>query len=385
MNNPESARKTVRQVSHRVTYVSVSVMVAISQVILLGFNKSITAQIIPDNTLGNESSVVTPETIKGIDSERISGGAVRGSNLFHSFQEFNIGEGRGGYFENPAVIENIFSRVTGSNPSEILGTLGVLGNANLFFLNPNGIIFGQNASLDVRGSFLATTADSIVFPDGNRFSAVNPDVPPLLTVNVQQPIGFEFEGREGIITNAADLAVAARQILSLSGSKVTTIGNLTAPGGKVELLGTNSIALLEDATIDVSAPTGGGTILIGKNENDIATAGSINIGADVTIKADGLLEGNGGIVKIEAEEIVEFEGSISATGENPGEVVLDALTVINHGAINLGAENSQQEKASEDGIESTCCEVDPSRYPLTLLPSLKKRSLLTPRRTVESS
>ncbi len=71
------------------------------------------AQIIPDETLGAESSVVTPDNINGIESGlaegealrvRISGGAVRGSNLFHSFREFNIGEGRGGYFENPAAI-----------------------------------------------------------------------------------------------------------------------------------------------------------------------------------------------------------------------------------------------------------------------------------------
>ena len=143
----------------RLSYFSLSAIVAIAQVVILGFNRSITAQIIPDNTLGTESSVVTPDNVNGIESDKISGGAVRGSNLFHSFREFNIGEGRGGYFENPAVIKNIFSRVTGNNPSEIMGRLGVLGNANLFFMNPNGIIFGENASLDIRGSFLATTID----------------------------------------------------------------------------------------------------------------------------------------------------------------------------------------------------------------------------------
>ena len=91
------------------------------------------AEIIPDETLGAESSVVTPDNIKGLESDRISGGAKRGSNLFHSFREFNIGEGKGGYFQSRAAIKNIFSRVTGSNPSNILGTLGVLGSANLFF------------------------------------------------------------------------------------------------------------------------------------------------------------------------------------------------------------------------------------------------------------
>ena len=291
--------------------------IAVSSVTVSCRESIVLAQIIPDDTLGAESSVVTPDRIKGIESERISGGAVRGNNLFHSFSEFNIGEGRGGYFENPTAIENIFSRVTGSNPSEILGTLGVLGNANLFFLNPNGIIFGDNASLDLRGSFLATTADNILFPDGNKFSAVNPDVPSLLTVNVQQPIGLEFEGKEGIITNAADLAVASRQTLSLSGRDVATTGSLTAPGGKVEVLGTNSVALLEDANIDVSAPTGGGTVLIGgdfQGQGTIPNAKRTYVGDRVTINADTLNYGNGGKVIVWADEVTGFYGSISARG-----------------------------------------------------------------------
>ncbi|NJP20341.1 MAG: filamentous hemagglutinin N-terminal domain-containing protein, partial [Hydrococcus sp. CRU_1_1] len=107
----------------------------------------------PDRTLGSQRSIVQPNVIlNGIPSDRISGGARRGINLFHSFREFNIDEGRGAYFTNPSGVENILSRVTGTNHSNILGTLGVLGNANLFLINPNGIIFGQNASLDVKGS-----------------------------------------------------------------------------------------------------------------------------------------------------------------------------------------------------------------------------------------
>ncbi len=294
-----------------------AIAIALGGVTVLCWESIVSAQIIPDETLGAESSVVTPDRIKEIESDRISGGAVRGSNLFHSFREFNIGEGRGGYFANPAAIENIFSRVTGSNPSEILGTLGVLGNANLFFLNPNGIIFGSNASLDIRGSFLGTTADSIVFPDGNHFSATNPETPSLLTVNVQQPIGLQFEGQEGIITNAADLAVASRQTLSLSGSDVATTGNLTAPGGRVEVLGTNSVALLEDATIDVSAPTGGGTVLIGgdfQGKGQVSNAKRTYVGNNASINADASIDGNGGKVIVWADEVTGFDGNISARG-----------------------------------------------------------------------
>ncbi|WP_366934754.1 filamentous hemagglutinin N-terminal domain-containing protein [Microcoleus sp. PH2017_29_MFU_D_A] len=68
-------------------------------------------------------------------------------------------------------IANIFTRVTGGQPSNILGTLGVLGNANLFLINPRGLIFGPNARLDLRGSFVASTAESIVFNNGFEFSS----------------------------------------------------------------------------------------------------------------------------------------------------------------------------------------------------------------------
>src|SRR4028118_2325718 len=100
------------------------------------------AQILPDSSLGAESSRTVPDTINNLPSDRITGGAIRGVNLFHSLREFSIPQGRGAYFENPSGIANIFTRVTGNNPSNILGNLGVLGNSNLFLINPKGIVFG---------------------------------------------------------------------------------------------------------------------------------------------------------------------------------------------------------------------------------------------------
>jgi filamentous hemagglutinin family protein len=117
---------------------------------------------IPDATLGAERSVITQNTnVKGLPADLIEGGATRGVNLFHSFDQFNVGEGSRVYFANPTGIENIFTRVIGNNQSNILGTLGVNGGANLFLLNPNGIIFGLNARLDVSGSFVGSTASSL--------------------------------------------------------------------------------------------------------------------------------------------------------------------------------------------------------------------------------
>jgi filamentous hemagglutinin family protein len=195
-----------------------------------------TGQIIPDSTLGAESSVVTPNTdINGIPSTQIDGGAIRGTNLFHSFREFNIDSGQGAYFSNPAGIQTILSRVTGSNPSNIQGTLGVLGNANLFFLNPNGIVFGPNSRLDVRGSFVATTADSLGFDNGWEFSATNPSLPPLLTINI--PVGLHYRTQQpGAIINAENLAVQPGQNITLVGGTVVATGQLQAPGGQISLL-----------------------------------------------------------------------------------------------------------------------------------------------------
>ncbi|NMG19971.1 filamentous hemagglutinin N-terminal domain-containing protein [Brasilonema bromeliae] len=200
--------------------------------VIFSWNSAV-AQIVPDKTLGTESSVVTPNVdIKGLPSDRIDGGAIRGANLFHSFQEFGIREGRGAYFSNPAGIENIFSRVTGNNSSNINGKLGVLGNANLFLLNPNGIIFGPNASLDIGGSFVGSTANSLNFGNGQQFSATNPTAPPLLTVTV--PLGVQFnQAQPSAIVNSGNLLAGTGQNLTLLGGTVVSTGQLSAPGGQV--------------------------------------------------------------------------------------------------------------------------------------------------------
>ena len=156
------------------------------------------AQITPDGTLGSESTIVSPnQTIENLPADLIQGGAARGSNLFHSFLEFNVNEGQRVYFGNPTGIDRILSRVTGSDISDIFGTLGVNGGADLFLINPNGIIFGPNAQLDISGSFVGSSAESIIFNEF-EFSAINPTAPPLLTVNFS-PTGLRFGANAGDI------------------------------------------------------------------------------------------------------------------------------------------------------------------------------------------
>ncbi|MGC9506114.1 filamentous hemagglutinin N-terminal domain-containing protein, partial [Baaleninema sp.] len=205
------------------------------------------AQITPDATLGTEASVVTPNaSVNGNPATLIEGGATRGANLFHSFQEFNVNSFESVYFNNPANIQNILSRVTGNNISNIDGVLGVNGSANLFLLNPNGILFGSGASLDISGSFFASTADSLVFENNAEFSATNPASAPLLTVSV--PVGVQLGNSPGTIRGTeASLEIRQRETLALLGGTIDLDGvQISAPGGRVLLGGvggTGTVAL----------------------------------------------------------------------------------------------------------------------------------------------
>ncbi|NJP21288.1 MAG: filamentous hemagglutinin N-terminal domain-containing protein [Hydrococcus sp. CRU_1_1] len=275
---------------------------ALSSLLIEGV-EPVFAQIKADQTLGTENSVVNQDVIiKGIQSDRIDGGAKRGANLFHSFSQFIIPEGRGAYFSNPDGISTIFSRVTGGNGSQILGTLGVLGEANLFLIDPKGIIFGANAKLDISGSFIANTANSIVFPNGENFSASNPNAAPLLAIDVPVPVGLVFESdNSGIILNVADLK--NQQNLALVAGGILSGGQLTAPGGNITL-----------ATVP----------------------GAINsvVGLDGTGKFLGTIPGTGQ-PNLEGRDIVLIGGAIDASSNSiAGNVVLNSAgdTLLSNGA-----------------------------------------------------
>ncbi|OKH31527.1 hypothetical protein NIES2119_28380 [[Phormidium ambiguum] IAM M-71] len=300
------------------------------------------AQIRPDRTLGTENSIVTPNvTINNNLADRIDGGAVRGSNLFHSFEQFNIGENQRVYFANPNGIKNIFSRITGNNISNILGTLGVEGTANLFLLNPNGIIFGKNATLDLRSSFVASTANSIQFGDRGFFSATNPTTPPLLTVN---PSAFLFNQQTiGKIENRSTVELSRRpertfglqvregnSLLLLGGEILIEQGGLNAKDGRIELasvageatiglnidgktlslsvpdtVAKNNVLLTNNARVNVNGE-GGGFIQIQASNLSLAKL------SDIT--ADTLGEQNGQGISIQTSELTIRDGSqISAT------------------------------------------------------------------------
>ncbi|MBW4510628.1 MAG: filamentous hemagglutinin N-terminal domain-containing protein [Scytonematopsis contorta HA4267-MV1] len=277
------------------------------------------AQILPDSTVGTK---LTSNAL--INGDRIDGGALRGSNLFHSFQEFNINAGRSVFFTNPADVTNIFTRVTGTNPSNINGTLGVLGNANLFFMNPNGIVFGTAGKLDVKGSFLGTTASSINFADASVFSSTpNSSIStPLLSVTV--PVGLGFGSNPGAIKvqgvghnltsrdlifspytslspTTTGLQVQPGKTLALVGSEVNLNGGiLTAPGGRIEVG-----AVAAASQVNLNPATWGFTL----NYTKAPSLQNIQLSRQALLNVSGSTASSAGSIQLQGKRISLNDGS----------------------------------------------------------------------------
>lgn len=261
----------------------------------------------PDNTLPENSRVTRQGNIR-----RIEGGTRSGGNLFHSFEEFSVPDGAIADFINGNA-QNIFTRVTGNSSSRINGTIRAEGTANLFLLNPNGILFGRNASLNIGGSFLATTADSINFQDGFQFSAVNPQVAPLLTVSV--PVGLQFGRNPGIIRNASladgetGLQVNAGQTLALIGGGIEFPGGgITVEDGRVELGGVGGE---QPVKVGLNTISNGWTLTY----DDVQNFQDIQLSAFSFVDVSGE---SGGSIQIQGRNVTLIEGSQIAASVSTG-------------------------------------------------------------------
>jgi filamentous hemagglutinin family protein len=321
-NQPDDRR--LNKVSLIWWCVGLAHLLAISSVLIAN---RVAAQIVPDDTLGNERSVV--ESINTTE-DRITGGARRDRNLFHSFREFNIGEGRQLYFANPSDVNRILTRVTGGSPSNLLGTLGVRGGADLVLMNPNGIVFGENARLDVQGSLLVTTANAIQFGEQGFFSATNPEIPsPLLTID---PSALWFNqlaiapitnrSRSPISTAAPGFSETfglqipdGRSLLFAGGNITLDGGGIAAPGGQVSLVSLGGSGIVElfpqtaSLALNLSDGVPRGDVLL--NGASIIVAG--NGSGNVTIQSENIDLSNNSAIEAGIANNLRTENQQSGT------------------------------------------------------------------------
>ncbi|MGF1489588.1 MAG: filamentous hemagglutinin N-terminal domain-containing protein, partial [Prochloraceae cyanobacterium] len=275
------------------------------------FPTPVSAQLIPDGSLGNENSIINQVN----DFRReINGGAIRGNFLFHSFKEFNINNRQSVYFNAPG-ISNIFTRVTGNNVSNISGTLGVNGNANLFLINPNGVVFGKGASLDLSGNFTATTASELTFGNnGLNFNAISPqNIPENIKINF--PLNFGFQNNT--FQNVGEIKIEGqKQNLSnnLVGSIVTELiggqdfsnGLNLKPNQNLNLIA--SSIKLDGGTIF----SNGGNINILAIDEGIISLSKQNIFAPSKVGAWGDVElVNGSVINAYSSNINNSSGAIT--------------------------------------------------------------------------
>jgi len=259
------------------------------------------AEVITDGSLGAKAELpgkdfqITPEL-----------GQQFGGNLFHSFQQFNLSEGESATFSGANSVQNIITRVTGGSPSMIDGTLrSTIPNADLYFLNPYGVMFGQHAKLDLQGGFHVSTADYLRLADGGRFEARNLSNS-LLTVAPVTAFGFLTDSPAPIKTRSSQLAVLPEQTLSLIGGDIHLSNETPLTIDNTSMLPevtTKSILATEHGRVNLASLASRGEVI--PSENDL------------------ILEGTGGNITVE-NTLIELSGhGGSAIFIRAGQFVLD--------------------------------------------------------------
>ncbi|MFB8789235.1 MAG: CHAT domain-containing protein [Potamolinea sp.] len=282
----------------------------------------------------------------------IKGGTLSGNggNLFHSFDQFSLSSGQIANFLPNSDVRNILGRVTGGNASVINGLIQITGggNPNLFLMNPAGIVFGPNASLNVPASFTATSATGIALKDNsgknNWFNATGGNnyadlggIPSELAFNLSQP---------GSIINAGNLAVKEGQNLSLIGGNIINSGTLSSSGGNVNIAavpGTSLVKITQPGyllSLEVD-PTAAASGINPKSLPELLTGSCNNCLTGVKVDQAGkvVLEGSGIAVNQGDVAVTGKVTAASATLSAANNLILETSQLQTGGDLNLLAQN----------------------------------------------
>ena len=325
-------------------------LVVIPLIGILAQTNRVSAQIIP------RSSTATTVDIVG-EKFDINGGQVStdNENLFHSFEQFDLGRGQTANFITDSNIQNVIGNINGGNASIIDGTLQISdSDANLYLMNAAGILFGPDARLNLSGDMTATTASGIVFTNGQVATAESTDYSGF----VGEPIGLQFMAEQaGAVVNLGDLAVDTGQSISLIGGTVVNTGGLEAPSGAVTtgaVKGKRWVRFSqENQILSLEVPAAGPSLEITPASiSEMLTGSGLSDVTALINDADGTVRlGSTGEVISEEGGRAIASGTLSTTGETGGNInvsgkqvsietaTLDASGTSSDGTIRIDAEN----------------------------------------------
>ncbi len=304
------------------------IMIGIVAITFVSINLS-AQTITSDNTTG---TIVDPPSNNN-NTYEITGGTKTSDNLFHSFMRFDLDADYIADFKDPGGdVSNILSRVTGENESLINGEIrSSIPGANLFLLNPHGIVFKEKAKINIDGSFYASTADQLEFADGLAFSATNPDSDNInLLVDPPQAFGFIDNSPASISVNGARLVTKPEADLSLVG------GSIKIDDGRIEA---------QSGAVNIVSAIGPGRVPIDRDiSGDMITLPR----GDVTLNEFSLITSDGGNVTVIGRNVSLTDGSIiestRSADEAGGETLIDASGIVairNYSGILSGAGNQR--------------------------------------------
>ncbi|SLM32121.1 putative Filamentous haemagglutinin family outer membrane protein [Desulfamplus magnetovallimortis] len=317
---------------------------------LTPFVDFVNAEIATDGTTGPSTA------LSGPDFEiPQSLGTLSGSNLFHSFKTFSISENQSATFTGDNNISNVISRVTGGEVSTIDGLLrSQIGQADFFFINPSGIVFGPHATVDVPAAFHVSTADSLVFDDGSVFSA-SPGETSTLTQAAPESFGFLGQQSASIEINGTVLEFKPESTISISAGDIAiqpseeSTPSITSENGvlKIKAIGTKA------GTMDFDS---GATVASANSEVTNNYSGDLHMNsAEINVSGNGggtvsIAAGNAEIINSTMES--DNKGDLNSTGgiEISLKGSLDVLNGSNISCTTLADQNSGDIAISADSI-----------------------------------
>lgn len=288
----------------------------------------------------------------------ITGGTTSfdGKNLFHTFERLGLSQGEIATFLTQPDIESILSSVVGGDASYIDGLLRVSGSdADLYLINPAGILFGPNATLDLPGSFAATTASGLLF-DEAVFNVLGEEA---VNQFVDAPTGFVFaRGATGAIVNGADLSVLPGQAIALIGGQVISTGTLTAPNGEITIAAVSDGDLVRISQSDTLLNLEIATLPEGAVATkpftpltlpELLTGGDGGTATGVTVNADGTItlvetaisdQGGTAIVTGELDVGATIAGDVAVVGDRVAlvDARVNASGTVNGGTVRIGGD-----------------------------------------------